>query len=184
MAACNCCGCVLVNGTTSVVSGSGSSGDPYAVNILDPLFSSQRYTFRRQRSTSQTIPDNSLTEVGFTTAVAGSFNRGIPFTAPSTFTTPITGIYIFGATVAFADNVNGTRYIEVIKNDSVVLCAMESNSGSGAIHYVTTSSSAPLNKTDTIKLRVLQNSGGNLDIVVNAEQSPVFWAIYVGRFVP
>lgn len=45
------------------------------------------------------------------------------------------------------------------------------------------SSSAPLYETENIKLRVRQSSGAPLDIAVSAEQSPVFWAIYVGRFV-
>lgn len=180
---CNCCGCVLVDGITSVVSGSGSSGDPYAVDIIDPMFYSQRYAVRRQRSTVQSIPNDTLTAVDFTTAVAGSFDRGPFFTAPSTFTAPSSGIYIFGGTVSFADNAIGTRYIEVIKNDTTVLCANENNSNAGSTHFVTVSSSAPLYGTETLKLRVRQTSGGPLDITVSAEQSPVFWAIYVGRFV-
>lgn len=180
---CNCCGCVVVNGTTSVVSGEGSAGDPFNIEVLDPLFSVQRYAVRRQRSTNQIISNDTLTAVDFTGAVAGSFDRGGFFTAPLTYTIPSTGIYIFGGTVAFADNATGTRQIDIIKNDVTVLCEMESNPNAGAIHFVTTSSSAPLFATETLKLRVRQTSGGNLNIVTNAEQSPVFWAIYVGRFV-
>lgn len=183
MATCNCCGCVLVDGDTSVVSGSGSSGDPYKVDIVDPGFSDIRYTVRRQRSTNQTITNDLLTAVDFTTAAAGSFDRGNFFTAPSTFTIPSSGIYIFGGTVAFADNANGTRYIDVIKNDIAILTSYESNSNAGAIHFVGTSSSAPLYAGDTLKMRVRQVSTASLDIVINAEQSPVFWALYVGRFV-
>lgn len=180
---CNCCGCVVVDGTTSVVSGIGSSNDPFNIEVLDPMFSSQRYAFRRQRSTNQSIPNDALTVVDFTTTVAGSFDRGPFFTAPSTFIVPSAGIYIFGGTVAFADNATGSRHIDIIKNDVTVLSHMESNSNSGAIHFVTTSSSAPFFELETIKLRVRQTSGGNLDIVVSAEQSPVFWALYMGRFV-
>lgn len=183
MAICNCCGCVIVDGTTSIVSGSGSSGDPYALDIVDPMFSSQRYAVRKQRSTAQTISNDSLTAVDFTTVLPGSFDRGGFLSAPSTFIIPSTGIYAFGATVAFADNATGTRYIEIIKNDTTVLTAMESNSHAGTAHYVTTSSSAPLNATETLKLRVRQTSGANLDIVLGADQSPVFWAVYIGRFV-
>lgn len=180
---CNCCGCVLVDGTTSVVSGSGSSGDPYSLDVIDPLFSSQRYAFRRQRSTVQSIPNDVLTDVDFTAVVAGSFDRGSFFTAPSTFTIPSSGIYIFGATIAFADNAAGTRYIDIIKNNTTVLAANEGNSFSGADHFVTVSSSAPFNGTETLKVRVRQNSGGPLNITVSAEQSPVVWGLYVGRFV-
>jgi len=73
---CNCCGCVLVDGTTSVVAGSGSSSDPFKIDVVDPLFSVQRFAVRRQRSTSQSIPNDTLTEVDFTVATAGpaSFN--------------------------------------------------------------------------------------------------------------
>lgn len=180
---CSCCGCVLVDGTTSVVSGAGQFGDPYSIDVIDPLFSTQRYAFRRQRSTNQSINNDTLVTVDFTNSVAGSFDRGPFFTTPSTFTISSPGIYIFGATVAFADNAIGTRYVEIIKNDSVVLCAMESNSNAGAIHYVTTSSSAPFNQTDFIKVRVRQTSGAALNIVVNAEQSPVVWGLYIGRFI-
>lgn len=180
---CNCCGCVLEDGTTSIVVGDGSSGSAYQLEVVDPMFSSQKYTFRRQRSTLQTIPNDVVTEVDFTAAAAGSFDRGSFFSAPGIFTVPSTGIYIFGGTVAFADNAVGTRYIEVVKNDVTVLTSFESNSNAGSVHFVTTSSSAPLYGAETIKLRVRQVSGGPLDIVFNAEQSPVFWAVYIGRFV-
>lgn len=183
MATCNCCGCVLQDGDTSVVTGSGSSGDPYKVEIVDPLFSDQRYTVKRQRSTNQTITNDLLTTVDFTTAAAGNFDRGAFFSAPSTFTIPSSGIYIFGGTVAFADNGTGTRYIDIIKNDVTVLTAFESNSNAGTVHFVATSSSAPLYIGDTLKMRVRQTATISLDIVINAEQSPVFWAIYMGRFV-
>ena len=182
MAICNCCGCVLVDGTTSIVSGSGSSGDPYSVEIIDPMFASQRYAVRRQRPTSQSIPNDALTAIDFTAVAAGNFDRGNLFSAPSSFIVPVTGMYIFGATVAFADNGTGTRYLDIIKNDATILTAMESNSNPGSTHFVTTSSSAPLNATEFLKVRVRQTSGGALDVAVSGEQSPVFWAIYVGRF--
>lgn len=180
---CNCCGCVIRDGDTSIVSGTGISGDPYKLDIVDPLFSDQKYTFRRQRSSIQSIPNDILTTVDFTGAAAGSFDRGSFFTAPSTFTIPSSGIYIFGGTVAFADNATGTRYIDVLKNGTTILASYESNSNVGAIHFVTVSSSAPLYASDIITMRVRQTSTIPLDIVVNAEQSPVFWAIYVGRFI-
>ncbi len=179
---CNCCGCVIVDGTTSVVSGTGSMSDPFSVDVLDPLFSEQRYALRRQRSTSQAITNNTITEVDFSTAGAGSFDRGGFFSSVSTFVIPSSGVYAFGATVAFADNDVGTRYIEIVKNDVYVLSAMESNSLAGATHLVTTTSSNIFNASDTLKLRVKQTSGGSLDIVVSGEQSPVIWAVYIGRF--
>lgn len=180
---CNCCGCSLVDGFTSLVSGSGTSGDPYELDIIDPMFYSQRYAVRRQRSTNQTITNDTLTEVDFTTAAAGSFNRGWTFTAPSSFTVPVSGIYIFGVNAAFADNANGTRYVEIIKNDTTVIASSESNSNAGSTHFVAASSSAPLNGGDILKARVRQVATVSLDIVVSAEQSPVFWAVYIGRFV-
>jgi hypothetical protein len=183
MATCSCCGCSLVDGITSVTSGSGSSGDPYKVEIIDPLFVNQKYAVRRQRSTNQTIPNDTLTAVDFTTPAAGGFDRGAFFSAPSTFTIPSSGIYMFGGTVAFADNATGTRYIEITKNGTTALTSMESNSNAGSIHFVTTSSSAPLYTGETLSMRVRQVSTAGLDIVVNGEQSPVFWAIYVGRFI-
>jgi hypothetical protein len=180
---CNCCGCVLTDGGTSVVSGTGQVSSPYEVEVLDPLFSEQRYAFRRQRSTNQSIANDTLTEVDFTTALPESFDRGGFFTAPSTFTIPSTGIYAFGATVAFADNATGTRYIEIVKNDLFVVTAMESKSIAGAVHFVTATGSDKFSSTDTLKLRVRQTSGGALNIAVSGEQSPVLWAIYIGRFV-
>lgn len=180
---CSCCGCVLGDGVTSVASGSGSSSDPYKLDVIDPLFSIQRFAVRRQRSTTQSIPNDTLTEVDFTTATASSFDRGPFFTAPSTFTVPTSGIYAIGANVSFLDNANGTRYIEIIKNDLTVIASTESNSNAGSDHFVALSSSAKLFGTETLKLRVRQVSGGSLNIVVTGEQSPVFWAIYVGRFV-
>lgn len=183
MAIANCCGCVLADGTTSIVEGTGSSGDPFNLEVIDPDFASQRYAVRRQRSTNQSIPNDTLTAIDFTVAAAGSFDRGPFFSLPTSFIIPSSGIYVFGGTVAFADNATGTRTIDIIKNDNTVLCQMESNSSAGAVHFVTTSSSAPLFASETLKLRVRQTSGIALDIVVNAEQSPVFWAIYIGRFV-
>lgn len=180
---CNCCGCVVKSGFTSVVSGSGVSSDPYKIDVVDPLFSIQKFAVRRQRSTAQSIPNDTVTEVDFTTAAAGSFDRAPFFTAPSTFTVPTSGMYIFGANVAFLDNANGTRYIEIVKNDITVLASTEANSNAGSDHFVVLSSSAKLYGSETLKLRVRQVSGGSLNIVVASEQSPVFWALYVGRFV-
>lgn len=180
---CSCCGCVVADGFTSVTSGSGSNADPYKIEVIDPLFSVQRFAVRRQRSTNQSIPNDTLTEVDFTTPAAGSYDRAPFFTAPSTFTVPTSGMYILGANISFLDNANGTRYVEIIKNDTVVLASMESNSNAGSDHFVALSTSAKLFGTETLKLRVRQVSGGNLNIVVAAEQSPVFWALYVGRFV-
>jgi hypothetical protein len=181
---CNCCGCVLTDGDTSLVSGSGSSGDPYKLDIVDPLFSEQRYTVRRQRSTNQSIPSGTLTSIDFTTAAAGSFDRAPFFTAPSTFTIPSTGIYMFGGTVAFADSATGIRYVDIINTTTgEILAVSESNSNSGAAHYVTVSASAPLYANQTVSMRVRHTAGAPLNIVVDTEQSPVFWATYVGRFI-
>lgn len=182
---CNCCGCVIADGTTSVTTGSGSSGDPFKIDIVDPLFVNQRYAVRRQRSTSQSISNDTLTAIDFTSAAAGGFDRGPFFSlvTPTVFTIPSSGIYIFGGTVAFADNAIGTRYIDIVKNGTTVLTAFESNSNAGSIHFISASSSAPLYETETLSMRVRQTSGGLLDATVSAEQSPVFWAIYVGRFV-
>lgn len=182
MATCNCCGCVLADGETSIVSGTGSAVDPYGVDIIDPMFADDRYAIRRQRTTLQTIANDALTDLDFTVATPESFDRGGFFQTPSTFIVPSSGIYIFGATVAFNDNATGTRYLEIVKNNSVVLTAMESNSSAGTFHFVTTSSSAPLYANETLKVRVKQTSTAPLDIMPSGEQSPVFWAIYVGRF--
>ncbi len=173
---------MVVDGLTSVVSGTGQASDPYSINVLDPLFSEQRYVLRRQRSTVQSIPNDTLTEVDFTTALPESFDRGGFFTAPSTFVIPSSGVYAFGATVAFADNATGTRQLEIVKNDSTVLSTIETNSSAGTSHFVTLTSSNIFNALDTFKLRVRQTSGGALNIVVSGEQSPVVWAIYIGRF--
>lgn len=172
----------MIDGTTSLVSGSGSSGDPFKLDIIDPLFSTQRYTFRRQRSNLQSIPNDTFTAVDFTTQAAGGFDRGGFFAAPSTFVIPSSGIYMFGGTASFADNALGTRYIDIIKNGTTILSSMESNSNTGSIHFVSTSSSAPFSATETLTMRLRQTSGAALDATFNAEQSPVFWAIYVGRF--
>lgn len=183
---CNCCGCVIVDGTTSVVGGSGSSGDPFEIDIIDPDFSTERYAVRRQRSSTQSIPNDTITAIDFTTAVpSGSFDRGPFFSAvtPTLFTIPTSGIYIVGGTVSWADNAVGTRYIEIIKNLTTVVTSFESNSNAGSVHFVSTSSSAPLYSGETLSMRVRQVSGGLLDVTVSAEQSPVFWAVYVGRFV-
>lgn len=158
--------------------------DPYQVNVLDPMFYSQRYAVRRQKATPQVgVANDTLVLVDFTGAAVGSFDRGSFFTAPSTFTIPSTGVYAFGSTVSFADNATGTRYLEIIKNDTNVLIASEANSNSGTVHFVTITSSSIFNASDTLKVRVRQTSGAPLDLTVSSEQSPVFWAIYIGRFV-
>lgn len=170
-----------MDGTTSVVTGSGSSGDPFQMDILDPLFYSQRYGFRRQRTTNQNIPNDTPTFVDFTAAQPGSFDRGPFFSAPSTFIIPTTGLYAFGATVGFADNALGTREVQIVKNGSVVVASNETNSNAGSVHYVTVTSSDIFLELETIQLQVRHVATAALDIVFNGEQSPVMWAVYLGR---
>lgn len=184
MANCNCCGCNFEDGNTSVVTGSGSSSDPFKVEVLDPLFSTQRYAVRRQRSTNQVITGSALTDVDFTTASAGgSFDRGGFFSAPSTFTIPTQGIYIFGATVAFElGGGSGNLHLEVFKNGSTIIAQndVQIPTSPASSIFVSVSSSDQFNAADTLVVRTTSNG---LDLIFDGEQSPVFWAIYMGRFV-
>lgn len=185
MATCDCCGCVLIDGDTSLVFGDGSSDDPFTLEMVDPTFWETRPAVRRQRSTNQTITTATLTAVNFTTASAGSFDRGPFFSGanPTRFTFPLAGVYIFGSTVSFADNAIGTRYHEIRLNGTTNLESDESNSDAGATHKVTLSTTYHFLTTDYVELMVRQESGGNLDIVNAGLYSPVFWAVYIGRFV-
>lgn len=182
MANCGCCGCVFSDSNTALIGGSGSSDDAFAYQIIDPTFYANRYALRRQKSALQSIPNNALTAIDFTTAAAGSFNRGFTFTAPSTFVILTSGIYIFGASVNFETNVTGTRYIDVLKNGTTIMDANESNSNIGS-HSVSLSSTDKFLSNDTLQFRVLQNSGIALNAEFAGESSPVFWAVYIGKFV-
>lgn len=181
---CTCCGCVVVDGNTSIVLGTGSVTDPFNIEIIDPTFINDRYAVRRHKSLGFNVDNDTLTAVDFFTPFAGSFDQGGFFNPalPTRFTIPVTGVYILGGTTSWDANATGTRYMELRVNGTNILEADESNSDALSSHFVSLATTFHFSAGDYIELLVRQTSGAGL-ICSSTDNAPIFWAIYVGRFV-
>lgn len=174
---CDCCGCHLEpDYGTSLVSGSGITEDPYSVSQVDPTF--QRPVSRIERTTSQSIPNNTPTAITFTSVALDShsmFDAG----NPTRLTIPIAGIYVFGfngkwsfstAQTETFFRANGSQDLDRQSQYDTVIQDPDFNT---AYQWF-------FQPGEYIEVVVLQVSGGNLNINVPLN----FWAFYTGKKFP
>jgi hypothetical protein len=187
MASCDCCGCVLDDDYgTSLVSGTGSSGDPFVVEMIDPGW--QRPVARVRNSASQLIASSTsvYTAVTFDTEVfdIGSF---WDIGNPTRLTAPLDGIYLFGGGVVWAANATGIRELGYRLNGTTILNTYDQStdavSGATNTPWMSSEYQWRLGVGDYVELVVRQESGGNLNITADGQNASVFWMMYAGRVV-
>lgn len=115
---------------------------------------------------TQTIADSTETDLAFDTTTADAQKT---FDGTSTITLPYNAAYIVSGYVEWAANNTGSRYHTITQNG--VTRARDWRAATGTAANVASSTlAAPIigKKGDTIKHRVFQDSGGNLNVSVGA----------------
>jgi hypothetical protein len=138
-------------------------------------------TVRVRRTTTQTIANNSPTDISFTTETwdtAGFHSgNGVDLFAP------VDGVYLITGSVIFQGNANGYREIELTANQQPVADDQDDARTAGAINIQNVSTVYRLNAGDFVRMTVLQTSGISLTVIPSsggAETSPELTMTFLG----
>lgn len=185
MATCTCCGCVFASDYgTSVITGSGEPGDEYIISEVDASWI--RPAARVRRTTDQTIATGGFAAISFDTEVFDTNNFWV-VGSPTIFTIGLEGIYSIGGCIKWAANVTGTRELAIRKNGTTILNLddqfVDANNGGTFTPWQTVTYNARLSVGDSLELLARQESGGNLNVTAEADDTSVFWIVYLGKTV-
>lgn len=128
---------------------------------------------RARRSSTQSIPDNTITAVSFTNEVHDTGDDNWSIGSPTRLTAQRDGVYIIVGNIRWATNVTGRRFVQIILNGTTVIGRVEFQSGPTGRADMCVSAIYDLSSSDYVELEAFQNSGGALDIIV-ATMDPWF----------
>lgn len=130
------------------------------------------------------ITNNTVTAATFNSERWDSGDLHSTSSNTSRLAAPITGLYVIGGHVRFAANSSGRRDVFVRVNGSTQI-AVSRNSAPHATDdtYLSVATAYRLTAGDYVELCVFQNSGGSLNVVVDANNSPEFWMHRAAGFV-
>ena len=119
---------------------------------------------------AQSISNNTSTAIVFNTETYDPWALHSTSTNPSRITIPDTleGIWRFTGTVQFAANATGNRELYLAKNGTDIAKRARAALASGACTLDITTLTI-MSENDYVELKVLQASGGNLDVDFGAE---------------
>lgn len=180
---CNCCGCFVSSDYgTSIVVGTGSASDPYTVSRVDIAWI--RPAARVRRTTSQSIPTgDTFTAITFDLEVFDQRDFWSS-TDPTMFVAPQDGLYLFGGNGIWAANATGTRELALRLDGTTIIQTVDqattgaSNTPASHISY-----QYRLGVGQTVELMARQESGGALNLTAEADDSIVFWIVYLGKTI-
>lgn len=144
--------------------------------------SGSTFSPRASRSTTQSIADGTETAITFDAVNSdpwGAWSSG----SATRLTARLTGRYIAVGQVHFAGNANGYRAVWIEKTATTTVGRSQwptVGAGSPTWMNVTTTPFDMTAGTDYIRLMVLQNSGGALNVNTSSTISPALSLIYLG----
>ena len=112
----------------------------------------------------ETIPNNTSTYITFDSEDYDD-NNYWTVGSPTRLTVTDTGRYLFGATVVFDSNATGSRGMAIEANRDGGTEVMDTRAVPQSSHGGSIIGQEELAATNYIELRVVQNSGGNLDVL-------------------
>lgn len=101
-------------------------------------------------------------------------------TKPSRLTASQSGVYMLTGHAQFANNATGYRSIQIWLNASTIIAQHDFLSLINQAQNMSIATLWHLSATDYVELRVVQTSGGALNIVAAADSSPEFAAQWLG----
>lgn len=96
------------------------------------------------------------------------------------FTIVDPGFYFIGATFQFTGNGTGFRFGRLLLNGATSICSAPGDPVNGVLAgYVNISTCYQLVATDYVEVQGWQNSGGALNVVAQANESPEFYCYWL-----
>lgn len=99
----------------------------------------------------------------------------------SRLTAKVAGLYAIGAQVTFDVNAAGYRYLDILHNGATIIDTtwLPPTAASTSLNAYTEFRLAP---GEFVEARVVQNSGGNLNVLTAASYTPVFYMHRIGGY--
>lgn len=129
---------------------------------------------RVTKAADQAIPDTTATSLVFDTVRwdnGGLYTSG----ATSRLTAPVSGVYALGVNVEWEANAVGTRTLSLLYNGVDLIASVRASPAAAGVTRQALVTEWPLNETDYVEARVVQTSGGPLNVVKADKYSPEFW---------
>jgi microcystin-dependent protein len=127
----------------------------------------------RARASALTSHGTSGSSIAIAGWSAADFDTHGAFATTGIFTAPIAATYRVSATVSFAANAVGSRYLEVRKNTSAEVTLANQIASSSIGNILSGTCLVKCNAGDTIQLYAYQNSGGTLAYVATAQDNVI-----------
>jgi hypothetical protein len=138
-------------------------------------------TVRLRRTTTQTIPNNSATDISFTTETWDT--AGFHFNNSPDVFAPVDGVYLITGSAIFQGNANGYRELELTVNQQPIADDQDDARTAGAIDIPNVSTAYLLNAGDFVRMTVIQTSGSSLTVIPSssgAQTSPELTMTFLG----
>lgn len=119
---------------------------------------------RLRHSTTQSIPNATLTAMAFDTEDADTDGGHSTVTNNHLYTAQTAGVYHCDVVAAWVANANGKRHVEILANGVTVHGASSFPAVINTAHNGHVSFAVPMSVGDTVAARVYQDSGGALNV--------------------
>ncbi|MDQ3730324.1 MAG: hypothetical protein M3355_12135 [Actinomycetota bacterium] len=134
-------------------------------------------TCRLTRTVAQSIPNNTVTTLAWDSEREDSEGMHVAGSTDVVIVTP--GLYMLNLQASFAANATSIRALYLYKGTTVVELTNVDAASTG-VTALTMSSTLRLVANDVVTAKVLQNSGGALDVTKAADYSPEFQVVRLG----
>lgn len=116
------------------------------------------------RGTTQSIPDATITDIGWTSETYDTDSYHDNVTNPERMTVTDAGKYLVTASLEFAANTTGGRFLMIYKNTTRMHQVTQTGNISTFAAAMNISAVLDLSASDYVKIAVYQNSSGSLNV--------------------
>lgn len=167
----------ITGGSDYTLASATISGQAYSYADTPQGYPFGTVTIRVERSTNQSIPNNTWTALSFDTIVSeekpattGQWSSG----DPTKLICRLPGYYLINAHVRIAQNATGARGINIMKNGTALIANIFSPA-SGFDSHFQVNATVKLDTGDYIEAKAFQDSGAALDAVATSNNLYIEW---------
>ena len=167
----------ITGGSDYTLASATISGQAYSYADTPQGYPFGTVTIRVERSTNQSIPNNTWTALSFDTIVSeekpattSQWSSG----DPTKLICRLPGYYLINAHVRIAQNATGARGMNILKNGTALIANIFSPA-SGFDSHFQVNATVKLDTGDYIEANAFQNSGAALDAVATSNNLYIEW---------